>query len=84
MGGGEGVADVQVGERRQLAHHQRLRLLLGGELELPLEERELLGDEAHVVEQQHLAVGERGDALAGGRPDDVVDEADGPADEPRS
>ena len=32
--GGEGVADVEVGERRQLAHHQRLRLVLGRELEL--------------------------------------------------
>ena len=39
---GEGVADVEVGERRQLAHHERLRLLLRRQLELRLEERELL------------------------------------------
>ena len=56
--GRERVAHVQVGERRQLAHEERLGLVFGREVELGLEERQLFADEAHVVEQQHLAVGE--------------------------
>ena len=72
--GGKGVADVEVGERRQLAHHQRLGLVLGRELELALEQRELLAAEAHVVEEQDLAVREPADRVARGRPADVVDE----------
>ena len=74
--GGERVADVEVGERRQLAHHQRLGLVLRREVELALEERELLAAEAHVVEQQDVAVREPADRFARGRPADVVDEPD--------
>ena len=78
---GERVADVEVGERRQLAHHQCLGLVLRRELELALEQGELLAAEAHVVEQQDVAVGEPADRLASGRPADVVDEPHGPAGE---
>ena len=85
MDRGERVADVEVGERGELADQQRLRLFCGVRVELRLEEGELLGDEAHVVEQEYLAVGEARDHGPGGRPADVVDELTGrPRSSPRT
>ena len=78
--GRECVTDVEIGQRRQLAHQERASLLDRVEVELRLEECELLGEEADVVEQEHLAILEVGDGVSGSGSTDVVDEADGAID----
>ena len=74
--GRECVTDVEIGQRRQLAHQERACLLDRFEVELRLEECELLGEKADVVEQEHLAIHEGGDGVSGSGSADVVDEAD--------
>jgi len=81
MRSGERVADVDVTKGRQLAHSEALALLLSRQMQLRLEEGQLLGEKADIVQQEHLAVLERTDSGAGRRPDDVVDERDGPPDQ---
>ena len=73
MGGGEGVADVEICQRRELFHKQRLGLLFVGELQLHLEERLLFRDVADVVQEENLAVLQIADHLPGRRAADVVD-----------
>ena len=74
--GRECVTDVEIGQGREFAHQERTCLLGRLEVELRLEEREFLSEEADVVEQEHLAIHEGGDGVAGGGSADVVDEAD--------
>ena len=52
----ERVTDIQVSQRRELAHDLRLRLLLMRQLQLQLEQGLLFTAEAHIVQQDHLAV----------------------------
>ncbi len=55
MRGGECLADVQVGQRGQAAHHPRLSLLLERELDVIQERGDFLGQETDVVEQYDFA-----------------------------
>ena len=71
--GSKCVADIIVCQRRQLLHKQRFSLLLMRELQLHLEERLLLGNIAHVVQQQNFSVLESADFFARSRPAHVVD-----------
>ena len=56
VGGGEGVAHVQIPQRRQLAHHLGLGLLGVGQLQVLFKQGLLLGAKAHVVQQQRFPV----------------------------
>ena len=80
--GGEGVADVEVGERRQLAHHERLGLLLRRELRACVSKSVSSSPQKRTLSSSRTSpVREPADGRARGRPADVVDEADGPADQ---
>ena len=73
VGGGEGVADVEVRQGGQLLHQQGFRLLLVGQAELHFEEGLLLGHEADVVQKEDFAVFQIPDRRPGGGAADVVD-----------
>ena len=81
MGGGEGVADVEVRQGGQLLHQQGFRLLLVGQAELHFEEGLLLGHEADVVQEEDFAVFQIPDRRPGGGAADVVDPPDLPSQE---
>ena len=72
VGGGEGVAHVQVRQRRQLAHQQGLGLLLVGQLQALLKQGLLLRQKAHIVQQEDLPVPQRLDGRPGGGAAHVV------------
>ena len=80
---GEGVVDVEVEQRRQVAHQVGVRHLLRRQLDVTLEGGHLFGQVAQVVEQQDVAVAQGLDGPPGHRAGHVVHEAHRPAQPPR-
>ncbi len=76
MCGGEGIVDVEVGQRGEGADEPGVQHLFRGELHLFLKGGELFTEVAQVAEQDRLPLLERLDPILGRRATDIIDVLD--------